>query len=101
MSAAVRALEKAGAGFGDVRTEVRNAFVVRVANEQIQNANEVHGRGWGLRAFVDGAWGYASGTSGRSPDAVQATRKAAAVVRRGSAAGVPTSKLRHGPTHAI
>src|SRR2546426_581659 len=94
MSAAVRALEKAGAGFGDVRTEDRRAFVVRVANEQIQSDNEVHRRGWGIRAFVDGAWGYASGTSGRSTDAVQAARKAVAIARRGAAAGVPPSKLR-------
>src|SRR2546427_3599328 len=65
MSAAVRALEKAGTGFGDVRTEDRSAFVVRVANEQIQSVNEVHRRGWGIRAFVDGASGYASGASGR------------------------------------
>src|SRR6266566_2495718 len=101
MSAAVRALEKAGAGFGDVRTEDRNAFVVRVANEQIQSVNEVHRRGWGLRAFVDGAWGYASGTSARSADAVQAARKAVAIARRGSAAGVPTSKLRKMPSTAI
>src|SRR6266566_486485 len=101
MSAAVRALEKAGAGFGDVRTEDRNAFVVRVANEQIQSVNEVHRRGWGLRAFVDGAWGYASGTSGRSADAVQAARKAVVIARRGAAAGVPPSKLRKMPSTAI
>src|SRR3989442_8950418 len=101
MSAAVRALEKAGAGFGDVRTEDRTAFVVRVSNEQIQSVNEVHRRGWGIRAFVDGAWGYASGTSGRSADAVQAARKAVAIARRSSAAGVPTSKLRKMPSTAI
>ncbi len=101
MSAAVRALEKAGAGFGDVRTEDRTAFVVRVANEQIQNVNEVHRRGWGLRAFVDGAWGYASGTSGRTADAVQAARKAVAIARGGAASGVPTSKLRKMPSTAI
>ena len=101
MSAAVRALEKAGTGFGDVRTEDRSAFVVRVANEQIQSVNEVHRRGWGIRAFVDGAWGYASGTSGRSTDAVQAARKAVAIARRGAAAGVPPSKLRKMPSTAI
>src|SRR5437879_1438958 len=101
MSAAVRALEKAGAGFGDVRTEDRNAVGVRVANEQIQSVNEVHRRGWGLRAFVDGAWGYASGTSGRSADAVQAARKAVVIARRGAAAGVPPSKLRKMPSTAI
>src|SRR6059058_1055684 len=84
MSAAVRALEKAGADFGDVRREDRTAFVVRVANEQIQSVNEVHRRGWGIRAFLDGAWGYASGTSGRTADLVQAARKAVAIAPSGA-----------------
>src|SRR5207245_10840656 len=101
MSAAVRALEKAGAGFRDVRREDRTAFVVRVANEQIQSVSEVNRRGWGIRAFVDGAWGCASGTSGRSADAVQAARKAVAIARRGAAAGVPTSQLRKIPSSTI
>ena len=101
MSAAVRALEKAGADFGDVRREDRTAFVVRVANEQIQSVNEVHRRGWGIRAFLGGAWGYASGTSGRTDDLVQAARKAVAIARGGAAAGVPTSKLRKMPSTAI
>jgi len=101
MSAAVRALEKAGAGFGDVRREDRTAFVVRVANDQIQSVNEVRRRGWGVRAFFNGAWGYASGTSARSGDAVQAARKAVAIARAGAAAGVPTSKLRKMPSTTI
>src|SRR3989475_11973634 len=101
MSAAVWALEKAGAGFGDVRREDRTAFVVRVANDQIQSVNEVRRRGWGVRAFLDGAWGYASGTSARSGDAVQAARKAVAIARAGAAAGGPTSKLRKRPATTI
>src|SRR3989442_13995210 len=101
MSAAVRALEKAGAGFGDVRMEDRTAFVVRVANDQIQSVNEVRRRGWGGRAFIDGAWGYASGTSARSGDAVQAARKAVAIARAGAAAGVPTPTLRKMPATTI
>src|SRR3989440_2153444 len=101
MSAAVRALEQAGAGFGDVRTEDRTAFVVRVANDQVQSVNEVRRRGWGVRAFLDGAWGYASGTSARTGDAVQAARKAVAIARAGAAAGVPMSKLRKMPSTTI
>src|SRR5438128_703153 len=88
MSAAVWALEKAGAGFGDVRREDRTAFVVRVANDQIQRVNEVRRRGWGVRAFLDGAWGYASGTSARSGAAVPSAWKAGAVRRRRAAAGM-------------
>src|SRR5438093_11911036 len=100
MAAAVRALEKARADFGDVRREDRTAFVVRVANEQIQSVNEVHRRGWGIRAFLDGAGGYASGTSGRTADLVQAARKAVPIARGGPAAGVPPSKRRTMPSTA-
>ena len=92
--AAVRALEKAGAQFGDVRREDRTAFVVRVANEQIQTADQVHRRGWGVRAFVDGAWGYASGTSLDVDAVAEAARKAIAIARADAAAGVPKSTLR-------
>ena len=96
-TAAIKALEKSGAQFGDVRIEDRTAFVVRVANEQIETANTVHRRGWGVRAFVGGAWGYASGTTIESRAIVEGAKKAAAIARAGAAAGVPSSKLRKMP----
>ncbi len=98
LSAAVRALGKAGAQFGDVRVEDRAAFVVRVANEQIQSVNEIHRKGWGVRAFVDGAWGYSSGTSRDASAVVEAARTAVAIARRGAASGVPRSTLRKMPS---
>jgi len=97
LTAAVRSLEKAGAGFGDVRIEDRTGFLVRITNEQIQAANQVHRRGWGVRAFVEGAWGYASGTSSETSAVVAAAKKATAIARTNAAAGVPKSKLRKLP----
>ncbi|MCI4371093.1 MAG: TldD/PmbA family protein [Thermoplasmata archaeon] len=97
-TAGIRALEKAGAGFGDIRLEDRTSFVVRVANEQIQAANQVHRRGWGVRAFVYGAWGYASGTATEASAVVEAARKASAIARTNAAAGVPRSRLRKPPS---
>ncbi len=98
LAAAVRALEKAGAGFGDVRLEDRSSFVARVANEQIETVNRVRRNGWGVRAFVDGAWGYASGTRMDAATVVEAAKKATAIARANAAAGVPRSKLRRPPT---
>ncbi len=98
LTAAVRALEKAGAEFGDVRVEDRTAYVVRVANDQIQTANEVHRTGWGVRAFVRGAWGYASGTTIQSSAVTEAAKKATAIARADAAAGVPPSRLRKPPS---
>jgi len=97
LTAAVRALDKAGASFGDVRTEDRSAFVVRVANDQIQTANRVRRTGWGVRAFVDGAWGYASGTSTAGGAVAEAAKKATSIARANAAAGVPRSALRKMP----
>lgn len=98
LTAGVRALERAGAGFGDVRTEDRTAFVVRIGNERIQTVNHVRRRGWGVRAFVDGAWGYASGTSSAASAVVDAAKKATAIARGNAASGVPKSKLRKMPS---
>ena len=98
LTGAVRALEKAGAGFGDVRVEDRTAFVVRIANEQIETVNQVHRTGWGIRAFLKGAWGYASGTSLETKAVIEAARKATDIARSNASAGVPLSKLRKMPS---
>ncbi len=97
LAAAVRALGKAGAQFGDIRMEDRTSFAVRIANEQVQTVNDVRRRGWGLRAFVQGAWGYASGTSTDAASVKEAAQKAVKIARASAAAGVPKSILRRLP----
>ncbi len=92
--AALRALEAAGAQFGDIRTESRDAFNVRMTNGQIETVGRMHRSGWGLRSFVDGAWGYASGTSTKSADLVAAARRATAIAKANAAAGVQKTSLR-------
>ncbi len=97
-SAALRALEKSGAAFGDVRTEDRSSFGVRMSNGQIEMVNQNRRAGWGLRAFVEGAWGYASGTSFRTADLTAGAKRATAIARANAAAGVPKSSLRGTPS---
>jgi TldD protein len=97
LSAGVRGLEKAGAEFGDVRREERSVFAVRIANGQIESMNQVRRSGWSVRAFVDGAWGYASGTSKTSTALAKSAQKATAIARANAAAGVPKSVLRSLP----
>ena len=97
-SAALRALESAGATFGDVRTEERSGYNVRMANGQVESVGQARRRGWGLRAFLAGAWGYASGTSFRSSELAAAARRAVAMARANAAAGVTKTRLRAIPT---
>ena len=97
-SAGLRALESAGAKFGDVRTEERVAYAIRLANGQIENMSQVRRIGWGLRAFVDGAWGYASGTSFTSADLAAAAKRATAIARANAEAGVRKTSLRGVPS---
>jgi TldD protein len=69
-----------------------------MANGQVESVNEMHRSGWGVRAFVDGAWGYASGTSAKASDLVAAAKRATAIAKANAAAGVPKTKLRGIPT---
>ena len=94
---AVKALEREGVTFGDVRTERRTSFFVRVVNDRTQNLDQARRRGWGIRAFVDGAWGYASGTTFDSAAIRAGAAKATAIAKASLAAGVPRSTLRKPP----
>ena len=95
--AAIRAIENAGAEFGDVRTESRNAYSVRMANGQLETSGGMHRAGWGLRAFVRGAWGYASGTSMKAADLIAGAKRATAIAQANAAAGVAKTPLRGVP----
>ncbi len=97
LSAAVRALEAAGAEFGDVRLEARDAYSVRMANGQLETSGGMHRSGWGVRAFVKGAWGYASGTSTKTADLVAAAKDATGIARANAAKGVARTSLRGVP----
>jgi len=57
----------------------------------------MHRSGWGVRAFVGGAWGYASGTSTKAADLVAAAKRATAIARANAAAGVTKTSLRGVP----
>jgi TldD protein len=94
LSVAVRALEAAGAEFGDVRLESRDTYSVRMANGQVETSGGAHRAGWGIRAFAKGAWGYASGTSTKAADLADAARRATAIARANAARGVARTNLR-------
>jgi TldD protein len=80
---AIDKLSSAGAAFGDVRivTEKRNSVAVR--QRSVKSIRDSESRGYGVRALVDGAWGFASSTN-LTPDGVARTTDAALRVAKAS-----------------
>jgi len=89
-AAASRALDTAtarGATYADVRFERDRAERIEVRNGAIATLSDARSAGFGLRAFVDGAWGFAS--CDRFDDAaLDATAaRAVAIAKAGAAIG--------------
>jgi len=91
---ALKVFEKAGVDFGDMRTEERRSTTVRIANEQLQALSSVVRKGFSVRAFHHGAWGYGSGTSFKLDSVRRAAEAAANIARANAARGLPRSSLK-------
>ncbi len=81
-----------GAAYADVRFERTRAERIEVRNGDVADLSDNHSEGFGLRALVDGAWGFAASArfDGASLDA--AAGRAVAMARASAA----TSRLRIG-----
>lgn len=92
--AALKAFEKAGVGFGDYRLEERRSTTIRIANEQLQALSTVVRRGFSVRAFHKGAWGYSSRTTLTAEAVKEAAESAARIAIANSAKKLPRSSLK-------
>jgi TldD protein len=92
---ALKVFEKAGVDFGDIRTEERKSTTIRIANEQLQALSSVVRKGFSVRAFRRGAWGYSSGTSFTLDSVKHAAEAAARIARANSTKGLPRSSLKN------
>src|SRR3954447_27022006 len=81
LEAACEELRRAGASHGDARlvAEEREAIVVRF--EEVETAHHGRSRGVGVRALIDGAWGFGARSGEDEDSAVLAARDAVAVGR--------------------
>ena len=91
---ALREIEKSGVSFGDVRMEERRATTARVVNEQLQALSAVVRKGFSVRAFHKGAWGYSSSTTFTQDAVKDAASAAARIALVNSAQGLPQSRLK-------
>jgi len=91
---ALKTFENAGVEFGDYRAEERRSTTARVANERLQALSTVIRKGFSVRAFHKGAWGYSSGTTMTPAKVQEAAESAARIARANSAKKLPRSKLK-------
>ena len=79
---AVAATVDAGAGEADAWVEESTSRQIRVYDGAVESLTDAGGRGVGVRAFIDGRWGYAFGTdlTGRGVATVASEAAAAAAI---------------------
>jgi PmbA protein len=89
---AVAAATLAGAGDADAWVEESTSRQIRVYEGAVESLTDAGGRGVGIRAFIDGRWGYAYGTDLTDPgvaDVAEAAHAAAAIADEDEHAGLP------------
>jgi TldD protein len=87
-SEAARALDSAtarGARYAEIRFEVERSEHVEVRNGVVAALSDATSVGYGLRALIDGAWGFAA-SDDLSPAGLDATAARACEIARASAA---------------
>lgn len=82
---AVNAAMGAGAGYADARAELNLQQSVRTREDHVDGVGESASDGVGVRAFVDGSWGFAA-TPEMTTDGVTRAARIAAEVAKANAA---------------
>ena len=95
---AVEAAMSAGAGYADARAELLLRQSVRTREDHVQGVSESASEGVGVRAFVDGSWGFAATPDMTTDGVVRAARLAAEVAKANAA--VERSGVRLAPVDA-
>ncbi|HEY2897804.1 MAG TPA: TldD/PmbA family protein, partial [Gemmatimonadaceae bacterium] len=85
MAAGLTAAKAAGAGYADVRIGRQRQNFVFTREQQIQNVVDTDSMGCGVRALVDGTWGFAA-TRVLTKDGVSAAAKEAVSIAKANRA---------------
>ena len=84
---AARALDTAagaGASYADVRFEIARTERIEVRNGVLATLSDSTSRGYGMRALVDGAWGFAASSDLSDAGLDRTAARAAAIARAGA-----------------
>jgi len=100
MMSAIDAARAAGASFSDVRIgRYRQNFVV-TREQQIVQVVDTDSMGCGVRALVDGTWGFAATRVMTTDGVVEAAREAAAIAKANRIARDRAIEIAPAPAHA-
>jgi len=83
MATALHAARSAGATYADVRIQRQRQSAISTREQQVQGVLDSDSLGCGVRALVDGTWGFAA-TRDLTPDAVAAAAREAVAVAKAS-----------------
>lgn len=95
---AVEAALGAGASYADARAELMLRQSVRTREDYVQGISDSASEGVGVRAFVDGSWGFAATPDMTTDGVVRAARIAAEVAKANAA--VERAPIRLAPVDA-
>ncbi|HEU5174485.1 MAG TPA: TldD/PmbA family protein [Gemmatimonadaceae bacterium] len=99
LMAALNAAKSAGASYADARIgRYRNNFVV-TREQQIVNVVDTDSVGLGVRALVDGQWGFAATQMLTADGVARAAREAAAIAKANRIPGARPVELAPAETH--
>jgi len=93
-NAALKVFNKSNVDFGDIRLEERIYTTVRIANENLHSFSTVVRKGFSVRAFHQGAWGYSSRTLLKESAVKDAAEAAARIALINSTKEIPRSTLK-------
>lgn len=82
-----------GAEYAEIRFEEENAQIVEVRNGDVETLADTRDGGYGIRALIDGAWGFAS-SADVSKDGIDATAAKAVELARAAARVSRTHRAR-------
>jgi TldD protein len=100
MMAALNAAKAAGASYADVRISRQRQNFVFTREQQIQNVVDTDSLGVGVRALVDGTWGFAATRALTADGAARAAREAVAIAKASRVARDRPVEWLPGPAYA-
>jgi TldD protein len=94
---ALDAARAAGATYSDVRISARRSQAVSTREDRLQGVNDSDTLGFGVRALVNGAWGFAASNILSKDVVAQVAREAVAIAKANSAVQIKPIVLAPAP----